>query len=103
MKMQGENMRNGEIDFLRFLFSLIILLRHSSNIVGKKWYPFLGGAFAVEFFFLVSGYLMMASIHKCLRGGGQLFIRKRNSRFSDQKDKRIFPGDDYCMGIGFVD
>ena len=69
MKMQGENMRNGEIDFLRFLFSLIILLRHSSNIVGKKWYPFLGGAFAVEFFFLVSGYLMMASIHKCLRGG----------------------------------
>ena len=52
MKMQGENMRNGEIDFLRFLFSLIILLRHSSNIVGKKWYPFLGGAFAVEFFFL---------------------------------------------------
>lgn len=46
---------------------------------------------------------MMASIHKCLRGGGQLFIRKRNSRFSDQKDKRIFPGDDYCMGIGFVD
>lgn len=103
MGMQRENLRNGEIDFLRFLFSLIILLRHSSNIVGKEWYPFLGGAFAVEFFFIVSGYLMMASIQKCLQGGGQLFIRGRDDRLPGKKDKRIFTGNAYCVGIGFVD
>ena len=91
MKMQGENMRNGEIDFLRFLFSLIILLRHSSNIVGKKWYPFLGGAFAVEFFFLVSGYLMMASIHKCLRGGDNCLLGRETVGFLTKKIKGFFP------------
>lgn len=49
MKMQGENMRNGEIDFLRFLFSLIILLRHSSNIVGKNGIHFLGALLRLNF------------------------------------------------------
>lgn len=56
--------RNGKIEFLRFLFSVIIVIHHSRNFLGDERCLFLGGSFAVEFFFLVSGYLMMASIDK---------------------------------------
>lgn len=57
--------RVGEIDILRFVFSVIVMLRHGEYVIGSlKGVPFPGGAFAVEFFFLVSGYLMMASIEK---------------------------------------
>ncbi len=58
------NKRNGEIDFLRFLFASIILLHHSSLVLCDEIWLFLGGSLAVEFFFLVSGYLLMASVVK---------------------------------------
>ena len=56
--------RNGKIEFLRFLFSVIIVIHHSRYILGDDQCLFLGGSLAVEFFFLVSGYLMMASIDR---------------------------------------
>ena len=56
--------RNGKVDFWRFIFSVIIMIHHSRNLVGDKNCMFLGGSLAVEFFFLVSGYLMMASIDR---------------------------------------
>ena len=55
--------RNGKIEFLRFLFSLIIVVHHSRMFLGDEISPFLGGSLAVEFFFFVSGYLMMAYIY----------------------------------------
>lgn len=42
---------------------MIILLRHSEYLTGKA-FIFTGGSFAVEFFFIVSGYLMMNSLHR---------------------------------------
>ena len=59
-----KSIRNGKIEFLRFIFSVIIVIHHSRNFLGDAKCKFLGGSFAVEFFFLVSGYLMMASIEK---------------------------------------
>lgn len=56
--------RNQTIDLLRFLFSIIIVIHHSRYLLGDDECMFLGGSLAVEFFFLVSGYLMMASIEK---------------------------------------
>lgn len=53
----------GEIDLFRFVFAFIIVLRHTDALFGERLF-FEGGAFGVEFFFLVSGYLMMASIDK---------------------------------------
>lgn len=38
------------------------MIRHGAYAVGTMQIPFGGGALGVEFFFLVSGYLMMASI-----------------------------------------
>lgn len=62
--MASPKKRNGKIDFLKFLFAVIVLIHHSRYVVGDKKSLFLGGSFAVEFYFLVSGYLMMASIAK---------------------------------------
>lgn len=52
------------MEFLRFLFSVIIVFHHSRNFVGNQTSLFLNGAFAVEFFFILSGFLMMKSISK---------------------------------------
>ncbi len=54
--------RNGEIDLLRFIFSVIIVIHHYNasfdfNILKN-------GYIAVEFFFLLSGYLMAQSAYK---------------------------------------
>lgn len=62
--MASTKKRNGKIDFLKFIFALIVLIHHSRYVVGDKNSLFLGGSLAVEFFFLVSGYLMMASIQR---------------------------------------
>lgn len=62
--MTTRKQRNGKIDFLKFLFAVIVLIHHTRYVVGDKNSLFLGGSFAVEFYFLVSGYLMMASIKK---------------------------------------
>lgn len=56
--------RNHQIDLWRFVFSIIIVIHHTKNLLGEDQSKFLGGSLAVEFFFLVSGYLMMASIER---------------------------------------
>ncbi len=56
--------RVGEIELLRFIFCMVVCLFHSKSLFGGEKLFFGGGAFAVEFFFLVSGYLMMASVTK---------------------------------------
>ena len=54
--------KNGEIELLRFVFAIIIMLRHAS---GKIIIGFFGrAALGVEFFFIVSGYLMALSVKK---------------------------------------
>ncbi len=57
--------RNHMIDLLKFIFSLVIMLRHSEMMfqgdLKYKHIPFLGGSRAVEFFFIVSGYLIAAA------------------------------------------
>ena len=66
--MLAPKKRNGKIDLLRFLFAVIVLIYHSRYVVGDEKSLFLGGSFAVEFFFLVSGYLMMANRLDILKG-----------------------------------
>lgn len=56
--------RNVKIDVLRLLFALIIVLHHSRYVLGYDESIFIGGSLAVEFYFIVSGYLMMAHLEK---------------------------------------
>lgn len=65
--MKGTAKRNGEIDILRFVFSLVILLFHY-----KEWLVptvFKHGNIGVEFFFVVSGFLMAKHVEKSRERG----------------------------------
>lgn len=59
-----KHIRNPRIDFLRFVFSIIIVLHHTRYLLGYDNCIFAGGSLAVEFFFFVSGYLMMGSAER---------------------------------------
>ena len=56
--------RNGAVDFWKFVFSVVIMCFHSLYFAGSEKYIFYDGANMVEYFFLVSGFLMASSIMK---------------------------------------
>lgn len=56
--------KNGTIEFYRFLFCVIIVFCHSKQLGAADSYIFPSGAICVEFFFLVSGFLMANSVSK---------------------------------------
>lgn len=72
------------VDFLKFTFSIIILLYHTwSFAANKELGLFKDGYLAVNFYFLVTGYLMMNSLH----------INNSDSfSFIKNKIKRLLPG-----------
>ena len=65
---------NVTIDFLRFLFSVIVVLHHSRYVLGDDNCYFLGGSLAVEFFFFVSGYLLLVGADKAGRKNGAEYL-----------------------------
>ncbi len=60
--------RNCVIDLLRIVFTILTILQHSCNVglfgANVRWQN--AGNFAVEFFFMVSGYFMVSSWEKSL-------------------------------------
>ena len=57
--------QNYFIDFLRFVFSICILFYHSWVFAGEFGNGIFNyGFLAVDFYFIVTGYLMMMSIYK---------------------------------------
>lgn len=56
--------RNGAVDFWKFLYAAVIMCFHSLYFAGSEKYYFYDGANMVEYFFLVSGFLMAASVLK---------------------------------------
>lgn len=54
--------RNGTIDFLKFVFAVIVVVIHFNGYAGKAFFD--GGASAVSFFLLVSGCMMVGSYEK---------------------------------------
>lgn len=56
--------RNSEIEILRFVFAVLVVLSHSAELLPEGMKVFTHGGLAVEFFFLLSGYLMMASLRR---------------------------------------
>ena len=60
-----ENNYNYFIDFLKFIFSIIIVIYHAWVFAySYDVAPFKAGYLAVDFYFIVSVYLMMKSIQK---------------------------------------
>ncbi|MBR3554219.1 MAG: acyltransferase [Clostridia bacterium] len=77
--------RNGTIDLMRFVFCMEVILYHIAKRVPLPTHGhfnfFLNGKIGVEFFFLVSGFLMAASASRAAKqsiagGTGQFMLRK---------------------------
>ena len=83
--------RNGEIDLLRFLFSIIIVFFHFNEFY--DFGIFARGDIFVEFFFIVTGFLMAKSAEKLARSKEQ-FTQKEIAdstwKFTFNKVKTIF-------------
>ena len=86
----AQNRKNGKIDFLKFIFAIVIVLHHGSQkVLGLKAGYFIGGSLAVEFFFIVSGYLLMASISRMSER--TLPVGVETSQFLLRKFKGFYP------------
>ncbi len=83
--------RNGKIDLLKFLFSLCVVLNHAKYILPKGVKGMVSGySLSVEFFFLVSGCLLMTSIEKAERTS-TLSLGKETGIFMLRKYKSLYP------------
>lgn len=88
MTDKSKSKRNGAIDFWRFIFSLLIVFCHmtlcpSFYYNDVKWFK--SGSIGVEFFFILSGFLMAKSSIK------ELPIGKATSVFIIRKWMGILP------------
>ena len=72
---------NGALDFWKFVFCLVILVFHVGEVYGgKHGYLLEWGRYAVEMFFIVSGYFMCVSAAKAEERHSALpFIRSDGS------------------------
>ncbi len=99
--------KNGKIEFARFAFSVIVMLFHICQSIGFKKYEYFGqptffknGWFGVEFFFVVSGFLMAASAFKSQNQSSE----KNDDTFSFMKKKilAILPYHLIVFTVSFV-
>ena len=83
--------RNGKIDFLKVLFTIILVFHHSRMLIGPENCWFNGGSFIVEFYFIISGYFMMNTIHKVRRTGPPTSLVRETRGFLLKKIKGFYP------------
>ncbi len=109
--------RNGKIELYRFLFSVIIVLFHCAEHLlykGKIVYTnrfdlsfFTHGALGVEFFFLVTGYLLAVYVSKKVKDSKKKKIDseslfKETIEFMKKKISSIFPQHIVAFIIAFI-
>ncbi|MGN1031669.1 MAG: acyltransferase family protein [Butyricicoccaceae bacterium] len=96
-----QNKRNGAIDFWKFVFSVLIVIFHSRNLTeNRTGTPFIGGVIGVEFFFLVSGFLMAASISK--KESASVSVGEESREFLFHKIRGLYPEFLVAWLCGFV-
>ena len=97
----GKYSKNGKIDFLKFLFAVVIVIHHGAkNVIDIKNPLYTGGSFAVEFFFIVSGYLLMASISRLPDRTQPLGIE--TGKFIWRRFKGLYPEVAVAFVMGFT-
>lgn len=85
-----EKHRNGAIDLLKFLFGFMIVFYHGRIFSESGRVLFGAGFIAVEFFFLVSGYLMTAKAYRVSQKEN-ILAGKETSDFILKKAKTLLP------------
>ena len=84
------NKRNGAIDLLKFLFGIMIVFYHGRIFSESERMIFGAGYIAVEFFFLVSGYLMTAKAYSVSKREN-ILTGKETTDFILKKVKTMLP------------
>ena len=103
MQMKPQTNRNGTVDFFRFVFCFVILLRHSEYALPSGTFDFLKrGALCVEFFFLVSGYLMARSAQRRLEAPKLGSTGMETAGFLRRKIATLLPTLPVAVLISFV-
>ena len=84
MTKKISKVRNGQLDFFKFLFSIVVLLYHGrllgSASAGDR-IIFQNGLISVEFFFMVSGFFFIPSVERFFEKSSHL--NKYNSVFKE--------------------
>lgn len=94
--------RNGAVDFWKFVFSIVIMCFHSMYFAGSGKYIFYDGANMVEFFFLVSGFLMAASLMRQKGSTEEAPVWKSTWRFLFHKIKSMCPEYYVAWALSFL-
>jgi len=102
--MENELKRNGAIELMRFVFCICIIIYHINNRIElpkSDYFSFCqNGNIGVEFFFLVSGWLMMNSVIR--HGNEEAGIRKPTLHFMKKKLRKVLPHHILVFGTVFL-
>ncbi|WP_022754326.1 acyltransferase family protein [Butyrivibrio fibrisolvens] len=108
MAEKTKSRRNGRIEILRFVFAFIVLLHHSRYLLGDDNCYFLGGSLGVEFFFIVSGFLMMNTVDRIVSSKNYNTIpvdrnlANETTSFIKKKIKAVLPQFPIAWFIGLI-
>ncbi len=95
--------RNGKVELLRFLFCLIVVIMHSKTFTPDGDVPyFFRGALGVDFFFFLSGFLMVNSISRMKDPVAAGSLGKETKDFIIHKIRALMPNYVVAWLIGFV-
>ena len=84
--------KNGRIEFFRFIFAMIVMIFHGKNVMNDGEIRIMfSGRLGVEFFFLVSGYLMAASITQIIAKEKSPQVGKETEKFLLRKFLSVYP------------
>lgn len=91
--MDKKKKRNGFLDFLKFIFAIIIVIGHGDTVYGvllpDRIIPL--ASFAVEFFFIASGAMLLRSIEKQSKDKSKNTIGTDTFNFMKHKIKGLLP------------
>ncbi len=110
--INNKQVKNGKIELLRFIFCVYVLMFHIQKyLVGEPsldridFAMFPHGAMGVEFFFLVSGFLMAKSIYKARKlnpGKENRFSPTEALGFMKRKYLSVFPQHIVAFVLTFI-
>lgn len=91
-RIKKQSGRNGKIEFLRFVFCIIIAVFHGKSAMTDDQYHIMySGRIGVEFYFLVSGYFMAAAAEKVLLRNPEFHLGDECSRYLLRKYQSMYP------------
>lgn len=98
--MSSTKARNGKVDLLKFIFSLVVIIYHFGNAVKYDNELFNRGYIAVEFFFIVSGFLFAKSLSRIEYKEDTVITD--SLRFMGKKYKSFMPYHLFLVVLSFI-